>query len=153
MCMYICYLMYELCVFMYVIRCRLCFLSETVCRLLFLLQTECRLLFLLQTECRLCFLSSSDGRDDVNKPIATVDSSSDGWMMSPCPLLQCMFIIMFLLAYFIDIAIYTLGSMPWSSRIFWMVVRVRVNPSLGLSSPYWVVPQVPIIITMIREGR
>jgi hypothetical protein len=50
-----------------------CSLSETVCRLF----------FLLQTECRLCFLSSSDGRDDVSKPVATVDSSSDVWMTSP----------------------------------------------------------------------
>jgi hypothetical protein len=52
-----------------------CFLSKTVCRLF----------FLLQTKCRLCFLSSSDGRDDINKHVATVDSSSNGWMMSPRP--------------------------------------------------------------------
>jgi hypothetical protein len=58
---------------MYVIRYRLCFLFEIVCRLF----------FLLQTEYRLCFLSSSDGRDDFSKPIATMESSRDGWMMSP----------------------------------------------------------------------
>jgi hypothetical protein len=50
---------------MYVIRCRLCFLSESVYKL--------------------CFLSSNDGRDDVIKSVATVDSSSDGWMMPPRP--------------------------------------------------------------------
>jgi hypothetical protein len=40
-----------------------------------------------------------------------------------------------LLAYFTDIAIYALGSMPWSSRIFWMVGRVVLDPSLGYLSP------------------
>jgi hypothetical protein len=50
---------------MCVIRYRLCFLSESVYKL--------------------CFLSSSDRRDDVIKLIATVDSSNDGWMMSPRP--------------------------------------------------------------------
>jgi hypothetical protein len=62
---------------MYVIKHRLCFLSEIVCRLF----------FLLQNKCRLCFLSSSDERDDVSKLVATVDSSSDGWMTSPRTLL------------------------------------------------------------------
>jgi hypothetical protein len=46
-----------------------------------------------------------------------------------------------LLAYFtnifIDIIIYTLGSTPWSSRIFWMVDRVIVDPSLDLLSLCW----------------
>jgi hypothetical protein len=43
-----------------------------------------------------------------------------------------------LLAYFtyifIDITIYSLESMPWSSRIFRMVGRVIADPSLGLLS-------------------
>jgi hypothetical protein len=43
-----------------------------------------------------------------------------------------------LLAYFtyifIDITIYSLESMPWSSRIFQMVGRVIADPSLGLLS-------------------
>jgi hypothetical protein len=56
---------------MYVIRYRLYFLSEIVC------------IFFLQIECRLCFLSSSDRRDDISMPVATVDSSRDRWMMSP----------------------------------------------------------------------
>jgi hypothetical protein len=55
-----------------------------------------------------------------------------------------------LLAYFtyifIDIIIYALGSMSWSSKIFWMVDQVIACPSLGLQSPYGVVPWVPILI-------
>jgi hypothetical protein len=49
-----------------------------------------------------------------------------------------------LLAYFtyisIDIIIYALGSTSWFSGIFWMVGRVVADPSLGLLSPYEVVP-------------
>jgi hypothetical protein len=49
-----------------------------------------------------------------------------------------------LLAYFtyifIDIIIYTLGSMSWPSGIFWMVGQVIARPSLGLLSQYRVVP-------------
>jgi hypothetical protein len=48
-----------------------------------------------------------------------------------------------LLIYFtyipIDIIIYALWSKPRSSRIFWMVGRVVMDPSLGLLSPYEVV--------------
>jgi hypothetical protein len=47
----------------YVIRYRLCFLSK---------------LYIY------CFLSSSDRGDDISKPVATMDYSSEGWMMSPC---------------------------------------------------------------------
>jgi Trk-type K+ transport system membrane component len=35
---------------------------------------------------------------------------------------------------FIDIIIYALRSMPWSSGIFWMVGLVVAGPSLGLLS-------------------
>jgi hypothetical protein len=56
-----------------------------------------------------------------------------------------------LLAYFtyifIDIIFYAFGSMSWSSRIFWMLGRVITDPSLGLSSPYEVVPWVPILVS------
>jgi hypothetical protein len=56
-----------------------------------------------------------------------------------------------LLAYFtyisVDIIIYALGSTSWSSRIFCMVGRVITDTSLGLLSPYEVVPQVLILIT------
>jgi hypothetical protein len=48
---------------------------------------------------------------------------------------------------FIDIIIYALGSMPWSSKIFWMVGRVVADPSLGLLSPCGVVPRVPILVS------
>jgi hypothetical protein len=47
---------------------------------------------------------------------------------------------------FIDIIIYALGSMPWSSEIFQMVGRVVADPSLGLPSLCGVVPRVPILI-------
>jgi hypothetical protein len=56
-----------------------------------------------------------------------------------------------LLAYFtyisIDIIIYALGSTSWFSGIFWMVGRVVADPSLGLLSPYEVVPQVLILVS------
>jgi hypothetical protein len=59
-----------------------------------------------------------------------------------------------LLGYFtyilIDIIIYALGSVPWSSRIFWMVGRVIADPSLGLLSPCRVVPLVPILVSSPR---
>jgi hypothetical protein len=55
---------------MYVIRCRLYFISDCL---------------LLQTKCRLCVLSSSNECADVSTLIATVDSSSDGQMMSAHP--------------------------------------------------------------------
>jgi hypothetical protein len=48
----------------------------------------------------------------------------------------------------IDIIIYALWSMSWSSEIFWMVDRVIKNPFLNLLSPYGVVPWVPILITL-----
>jgi hypothetical protein len=48
---------------------------------------------------------------------------------------------------FIDITIYALGSMPWSSKIFWMMGRVIADPSLGLPSIYEVVPRVLILIS------
>jgi hypothetical protein len=50
-----------------------------------------------------------------------------------------------LLAYFIDIVIYTLGSTSWSSKIFWMIDRVVSNPSLDHPSPCGV-PRVPILV-------
>jgi hypothetical protein len=52
---------------MYIIRCRLYFVSHPVCRLY----------LFLQTECILCFLSSSNGWADVSMSVATVNSSSD----------------------------------------------------------------------------
>jgi hypothetical protein len=64
---------------------RLCFLSETECKLCFLSETECRLLFCSETEFRLCFPSSTDRRADINMPVATMISSSDGRMMSAHP--------------------------------------------------------------------
>jgi hypothetical protein len=43
-----------------------------------------------------------------------------------------------LLAYFTNIAIYALGSTPWSSGIFWMVVgRIVLDPLLGPSESMW----------------
>jgi hypothetical protein len=58
-----------------------------------------------------------------------------------------------LLAYFtyilIDTIIYALRSMPWSSGIFQMVVRVIVDPSLGHLSPCKAVPKVPILISRV----
>jgi hypothetical protein len=47
----------------------------------------------------------------------------------------------------LDIIIYALWSMPWSSGIFRMVGRVIMDPSLGLPSPCEVVPWVLILIT------
>jgi hypothetical protein len=56
-----------------------------------------------------------------------------------------------LLAYFtyisIDIIIYALESMSWSSGFFWMVGRVVTNHSLGFPSPCEVVPWVLILIS------
>jgi hypothetical protein len=52
-----------------------------------------------------------------------------------------------LLTYFTDIAIYALGIMPWSSRIFLMVGRVIADRSLGLLSLCGVVPRVLILVT------
>jgi hypothetical protein len=56
-----------------------------------------------------------------------------------------------LLAYFtyisIDIIIYALVSMSWSSRIFWMVGRIIVDPSLCLLSVCGVVPRVQILVS------
>jgi hypothetical protein len=56
-----------------------------------------------------------------------------------------------LLAYFtyifIDIIIYTSGSMSWSSGFFQMVDRVIVDPSLGLTSLCGVVHWVPIRVS------
>jgi hypothetical protein len=37
--------------------------------------------------------------------------------------------------------------MSWSSRIFWMVGRVVMDPSLGIPSPYEVVPRVLILVS------
>jgi hypothetical protein len=57
-----------------------------------------------------------------------------------------------LLAYFtyifIDIIIYTLGNISWSSGIFYMVGRVVVDPSIDLPSLCEVVPRVLILITL-----
>jgi hypothetical protein len=56
-----------------------------------------------------------------------------------------------LLAYFtyilIDIIIYVLQSMSWSSKIFCMMGRVVKDSSLSLLSPCGVVPRVPILIS------
>jgi hypothetical protein len=52
--------------------------------------------------------------------------------------------------YFIDIIIYILKSMSWSSGIFRIVGQVIVDPSMGLSSLCEVVPQVPILINNPR---
>jgi hypothetical protein len=51
-----------------------------------------------------------------------------------------------LLAYFIDIVIYALGSTPWSSWIFWMVGWILTDLSLDLPSPCEVVPRVLILV-------
>jgi hypothetical protein len=37
----------------------------------------------------------------------------------------------------------------WSSRIFWKVGRVIVDPSLDLPSPYEVIPLVLILVTAL----
>jgi hypothetical protein len=58
-----------------------------------------------------------------------------------------------LLAYFTDIAIYVLWSMTWSSKIFRMVGRVVMDPSLNLPSIYGVVPWVPILVTSPYDPR
>jgi hypothetical protein len=59
-----------------------------------------------------------------------------------------------LLTYFtyilIAVVIYVLRSTSWSSRIFWMVGRVIKDRSLGLLSPYEVVPQVLILVNNPR---
>jgi hypothetical protein len=56
-----------------------------------------------------------------------------------------------LLVYFtdisIDINIYALERMTWSSGIFWMVGWVITDPSLGLLSPCRVIPRVPIFVS------
>jgi hypothetical protein len=58
---------------------------------------------------------------------------------------------LYLLVYFtyilIHIIIYALGSTPWSSRIFWMVGRVIIDPSLGLPTTCEVVHRVLILIS------
>jgi hypothetical protein len=51
---------------------------------------------------------------------------------------------------FIDIIIYALENMLWSSGIFWMVGRVITDSSLGLLSLCGVVPRVPILISSPR---
>jgi hypothetical protein len=51
---------------------------------------------------------------------------------------------------FIDTIIYTFGSTPWSSGIFWMVGRVIADPSLGLLSLCGLVPRVPILVSSPR---
>jgi hypothetical protein len=59
-----------------------------------------------------------------------------------------------LLAYFtyisMDIIIYDVENMSWSSRISWMVGRVIADSSLGHPSPCEVVPRVLIIISSPR---
>jgi hypothetical protein len=52
--------------------------------------------------------------------------------------------ILSLLAYFTDIAIYSVGSTPWSSRIFWMMDQLISDPSLIHPSPCVVVPRARI---------
>jgi hypothetical protein len=47
----------------------------------------------------------------------------------------------------IDIIIYALGNMSWSSAIFWMVGRIVTDPSLGLLSPCEGVRQVLILVS------
>jgi hypothetical protein len=51
---------------------------------------------------------------------------------------------------FIDIIIYALENMLWSSEIFWMVGRVITDSFLGLPSLCGVVPRVPILISSPR---
>jgi hypothetical protein len=48
---------------------------------------------------------------------------------------------------FIDIIIYALGSMLWSSGIFWIVGQVIADTSLGLLSLCELVSWVPILVT------
>jgi hypothetical protein len=51
---------------------------------------------------------------------------------------------------FVDIIIYSLGSTPWSSEIFWMVGQVIADPSFHLPSLCRVVPRVPILVSSSR---
>jgi hypothetical protein len=51
---------------------------------------------------------------------------------------------------FIDITIYVLGSMQWSSEIFWMMDWVIADHSLGLLSLCGMIHQVPILICSPR---
>jgi hypothetical protein len=52
---------------------------------------------------------------------------------------------------FIDIIIYSLGSMSWSSEIFMIVGQVITDLSLGLLSLCGVVPRVPILVRKVGE--
>jgi hypothetical protein len=62
-------------------------------------------------------------------------------------LIKTLSLLIYFTYIFIDIIIYALGSTSWSFGIFWMVGRVITDPSLGLSSLYGVVPQVPILVS------
>jgi hypothetical protein len=62
-------------------------------------------------------------------------------------LIKTLSLLAYLTYIFIDIIIYALGSIPWSSGIFWMMGRVITNHSLGLLSLCGVVPWVPILIS------
>jgi hypothetical protein len=84
------------------------------------------------------FISKGD------KVISKVTESVTIWSQSGLSLLAYFTYI------FIDIIIYTLGSMPWSSKIFWMVGQLIADPSLGLPSLCGVVPCVPILISSPR---
>jgi hypothetical protein len=47
----------------------------------------------------------------------------------------------------IDMSIYALGDMSWSSRVFRSMGRVIAEPSLGCPSPYGVIPWVPTLVS------
>jgi hypothetical protein len=79
-----------------------------------------RLCHLLQTKCILCFLSGNNGWADVSMPITTVDSSSDGQMMSARPSLLRATVVMgvfvpSLLSYHYSNALVLTGRLPMAT--------------------------------------
>jgi hypothetical protein len=64
--------------------------------------------------------------------------------------IRTLFLLTYFTYIFIDIIIYVLRSMTWSSRIFWMVGRVVADPSLGLLSPCEVVLLILILVSSPR---
>jgi hypothetical protein len=71
-------------------------------------------------------------------------SNRVGYNMIP---IRTLSLLVYFTYIFMDIIIYALESMPWSSGIFWMMGRVIADPSLGLSSLCGVVSRVPVLVT------
>jgi hypothetical protein len=115
----ICVCIFSFCMnLMYVIRCRLCFVSQTICRLC----------LLLQTECILCFLSSSNGLADVSTPVANMDSSSDGWLTSARSLLLAATVVMdvfypSLLSYHYSNALVAMDRLPMTTVTYDLLLQ------------------------------